>query len=150
MLRRALYPITAALFGAAAVLAVPAAAVLAVPTAADAAALTQVAFTGSYSGTATLLVNTTTGATTISKASGSGTGSLIGAGSFSDGAGSSGKLTNGCGYFSGSAVLSGSHGSIELTVGSSNKACSNTTSPTGPAKITCPCGNASASAAISA
>jgi len=91
-----------------------------------------VAFSGHYSGTASLLIDN--GSVTISSIKGKGTGTLVGASSVA-GKGSAGASAT-CNLFGGGGSITGTHGTITLTVAKSaaSQACSS--GETAPVKIT--------------
>jgi hypothetical protein len=90
-----------------------------------------VAFSGHYSGTASLLIDN--GSVTISSIKGKGTGTLLGAGSVAGKGSAQASAT--CNFFGGGGSIKGTDGTITLTVAKSaaSQACAN--SETAPVKV---------------
>jgi hypothetical protein len=105
------------------------------PTSANAAAKTKVvAFKGSYSGTASLLIDNNT--IKILSVTGTGTASIIGAGSLSGtGNSTAGADSNLCVPFKGKGSIKGSGGTIKFSV-TTNKGKGCSSGQTGPVTVT--------------
>lgn len=147
---KAIFQVCVALFGAGLMLAVPAVAARATThrsTSRDTVlgspgSVKRVAFSGTYKGSATLVVinNGTSGSASVHNAYGTGSASIIGAGTFKQiGSASAPSFANQagkyCSKFGGEAVLTGSKGTITLKVSGPAEVCSSTATGAATAQV---------------